>query len=89
MAIKQIYGPNQTAGVPVVGTGKSTPASDGTTPLAQLVALVDAGTGLPIAAGTGLPISFAQNTPVATTVTLAAAKSRNDLLLHRLPCHRH
>lgn len=39
MAIKQIYGPYQTAGVPVVGTGKSNPKSDGTTPLAQLVAL--------------------------------------------------
>lgn len=41
--IKQIYGPNQTAGIEVAGTGKSTPKSDGTTPLAQLVGLVSSG----------------------------------------------
>lgn len=39
MAIKQIYGPNQFAGIPVAGTGKSQPTSDGTTPLMQVVAL--------------------------------------------------
>lgn len=43
MAIKQIYGPYQTAGIPVVGTGKSQPTSDGTTPLAQLVGMVSSG----------------------------------------------
>lgn len=42
MALQTIYGNFQTAGIPVVATGKSSPPNDGTAPLAQAVVLVDA-----------------------------------------------
>lgn len=64
MAIKQIYGNFQTAGIPVTGTGKSVPASDGTSPLAQLVALVDS-SGVLIPSG-----NSAINITTATTTTV-------------------
>ncbi len=56
MAIEQIYGPNQNAGFPVTGTGKSTPTNNGTKPYGQIVGLADPATGLPYSEAAGVPV---------------------------------
>lgn len=62
--IVEIYGNFQTAGVPVIGEGKSTPQNNGTKPYAQLVALVDS-------AGVLIPSGYsATNITTATTTTV-------------------
>lgn len=72
----QVYGPNQTAGLPVVTTGKSAPTSDGTVSYAQVVAVVG-GDGTTVGGSTANPVVIQsqsrQLTPKGYQQILAAA----------------